>query len=206
MGSKRHKRLARFLFYLTAVFWYSSLVYTVWCAAPLAAIPMGWQGPAETVLDLPISVSYAEDSLADPASPDRVTVCSHSNVQVRVAEWGIAFGDALVNFICVVGLAVIAYQLREFVRRVAAGHPFEENNPLRVRNIGIVLAILGPLSAAWTTFAAYFYVDRISLPSATLHVTLMLGWENVVIGLLLILVGQVFTIGVVLQGEHDYTV
>jgi len=49
-------------------------------------------------------------------------------------------------------------------------------------------------------------VSRFSFPSATLSVSLMVGWENVVIGLLLILIGQVFTIGMVLQDEHDYTV
>lgn len=206
MRKNTYRPLARVLYCLASALWYFSLAFLLFGAGWLFAVTFKLWTPSETVVELPIYVTYENGVPAFGTAESGVPVWGFSCLKVHALSWGMATGNAAIQLFNLLGLAIVTHQLRSFLRKVKEGAPFEEKNPLRIRNIGIVLAVCGPVSGLWSTYQGYAFVEKINLPQATLDASLQLGWENVIFALLLILVGQVLSVGVVLQDEQNLTV
>lgn len=104
------------------------------------------------------------------------------------------------------------YQLRMLVRTVYRGAPFDPANPARIRRIGWLIMVYGPLSgllsaiegAAWLTDVST--AVRRAFPDASVGFSLNLNLATVVVGLIILAIAEAFDAGVRLQREQDLTV
>ncbi len=101
-------------------------------------------------------------------------------------------------------LALISYQLRGLVRSAYGGRPFTFDNVRRLRLIGLCTLIYGPLNvlAKWIQLYSSHKGDFLDL-SIRLGVD---SADTIFLGLLILVLAQVFDMGVRLQTDNDLTV
>jgi hypothetical protein len=111
------------------------------------------------------------------------------------------------------GLAVIyvlfmkfLFRLRELLRRVRAGAPFDERNATSLRWLGLMLILIDTLASVYS-FALSQMVLRAMSP-ATMPVTSQFSMNGNVIfvGLVLLALAEIFRRGAVLEDEHAHLV
>jgi hypothetical protein len=101
-------------------------------------------------------------------------------------------------------------QLRQLLRAVKRGHPFDPLNPKRIRRIAWVVIAIGPVRDARQFIAAVSAIQsgaiRQALPGASVGYALRFSWETVVIGLVMLAIAYAFEAGVRLQNDQDLTI
>ena len=118
----------------------------------------------------------------------------------------------MLPFIIIVLL--IVHQLRLFLGSVKQGRPFDRENPKRIRRIGYLVFVLGPLEGIWSWLMSMKYMEQISLPGTSLAinesskqiVNINTDQHLIIMGLLILLIAQIFDEGVKMQQEQDLTV
>jgi hypothetical protein len=101
-------------------------------------------------------------------------------------------------------------QLRQLLRAVKRGHPFDPLNPKRICRIAWVVIAIGPVRDARQFIAAVSAIQsgaiRQALPGASVGYALRFSWETVVIGLVMLAIAYAFEAGVRLQNDQDLTI
>ncbi len=103
-------------------------------------------------------------------------------------------------------LLLILRELRGALGDTAARTPFTMENARRIRHIGFAtLAGAVIVNIRDFTFAS-FLMKNVHIPGVDIGVRASLGLETIGLGALILLLGEIFRYGVLLQEEHDSTV
>jgi hypothetical protein len=210
MSENRFSAMSRFLSFVVEAFWYLIRILILLTVALWLSVMLGWKS-GNLIFSLPVKLEYQ-------ASLDSFS----SQAGQRISHFKVV-GNPLVSadnlskseislFICSVMLPalvivlLIVRQLRLFLRSVKAGRPFERDNPARIRRIGYLVTVLGPLVGLGNYISGSKFIQRISLPDFSISVETNIHLEMVFTGLLIVLIAQIFEVGVSLQEDQDLTV
>lgn len=208
MSDRKSTRLARVLllavncFYLIALFGGGELLIVTLVHLSGLALPTG---------DTPLSISAHYETPPDfqwesAAGSGVVALRGHewTSLLIQNPRWQVAGGVA--DFIFLVMLVLVAHQLRAFLRSVTAGDPFIPANPRRIRNIGVLIIAADLFSTGWTWLLSCFIAPHLSLDGVLFTARFDLNWTQLLLGFLILLIAQIFELGVQLQEEQALTV
>lgn len=210
MSENRFISMSRFLSFVVEAFWYLIRILILLTVVLWLAVLLGWKSN-HLIFSLPVKLEY--QASLDSFSSQAGQRISH----FKVVGSPLVSADNLSKsemslFICSVMLPALAIvllivrQLRLFLRSVKAGRPFERANPARIRRIGYLVAVLGPLVGLGNFISGSKLIQRISLSDFSTSVETNIHLEMVFMGLLIVLIGQIFEAGVSLQEDQDLTV
>ncbi|OGF97184.1 MAG: hypothetical protein A2Z86_09030 [Candidatus Glassbacteria bacterium GWA2_58_10] len=205
--------LARTLSFILAALLYLCLAWNAVMLAFLIAVIGGIKMPEGVVVmtPLPVAVTYLKESESSPGTviPEEraIVVKGHTDIIVDFKEKQDRVILAVVMLILSLGALLIVRELRAILREVKSGRPFSAENPKRLKRIGWLVLALGPLEGGWAMWMASRFLDRLAIPGATLSINLMMiHFDSILLGLLILLIARIFELGVRLQEEQDLTV
>jgi len=164
-----------------------------------------------TATTVPIHIAYEYDTDPHGERPipeavlqgRQVLVDGYDSVRLRLQDgYGAAYNALTLVFALGVLMAIV-WQLRELCGSVAAGEAFREVNGLRLRRIGVIV-LAGSLIysiAQWAT--AHRYLGRVDIADASLRVDWQLHVDDLLLGLLLLVLGQLFQLGARIDAERQ---
>lgn len=157
-------------------------------------------------LDVPVDVSVHAGVPALHPAAGSVTVLGAVERLSIAAPAGV-LAAALAFALGVLGIVLMAVrQLRALVADAAAGTPFAERSPQRIRLIGIAV-IVADLARGMAGLAGSAWVrSHVALPGASVRLDFPLDAWTLCAGLLLVLLAEVFRVGAALQRDHDLTI
>lgn len=105
------------------------------------------------------------------------------------------------------GLALlVVFQLRALLAGVVGGRPFAVDSARRVRLIGIAVLAAELLRAVVLFAASWWARDHLRARGVSFREVFPLRIEVLLLGVLLVLLGEVFGVGARLQHDHDLTI
>jgi len=208
LNSLQVSRPLKALWISVQIFWYLS-----WFAAGLLVLVFA----ATFVFDknikyahLPVEVSFEESGEDSPfmrAQRDaEIPVVGFSRITLITEDFDGVNRGLTIPFFLLAGQLWIIYHLRKFLGTVKGGKPFDPDNSRRVKMIGWAVTAAGPVVGFLNYIYALDYLEYIDIEGATIET----DWEVypyvIVLGLLILVIGQVLDIGSRLQREQDLTV
>ncbi|HUU45604.1 MAG TPA: DUF2975 domain-containing protein [Acidobacteriota bacterium] len=157
--------------------------------------------PIEVTFDQPLSTSY------DHTTSETLPVVGYEGrVKVEAENMRWQTGWLFIPALLLAGYLFIAYLLRAFIRTVRDGSPFIRENPKRLRTIGYCIAAAGPVYGILNFLYARVHLYQIDIPDACLEVPIDIHPLAIFLGLVILIIAQVFDYGVRLQTDQDLTV
>lgn len=111
------------------------------------------------------------------------------------------------------GLAVIyglvlrfLFYLRELFLRVRAGAPFDERNATILRRLGLLLVLIDTLGSAYRFGLSQVVLRAMSPPSMPVTSSFSMDGAVIFVGLVLLVLAEIFRRGAVLEDEHAHVV
>jgi len=165
-------------------------------------------------VDLPLhlNVTYLEAymQMEAPETGARLlpAVSSNGTVEIRLGEgeWPYAMALALIALLEIVITLFILHQLLNFLEAVTNGHLFVRQNAAAIRKIGWVVALYAPVAGLIQYLMASALIGRVCLPGATLGYGFYFDINTIVLGLIIVVIAQIFDEGVKLKEEQDLTI
>lgn len=103
--------------------------------------------------------------------------------------------------------AVVLHELGRILDNMAEHTPFVMENASRMRFIGLAVLSAGVMAMVCEIALASHIADNLRIPGIDLGVKINLARSDIiVVGLIILLLAEVFRYGVQLQDEHDLTV
>ena len=213
MSEARPSRISRFLSFVVGAFWYLTILWIFLVFCFWLAVMLGWKPTQGDVLYcIPISVKNIE--FAEPPSSDTgkqlslVKIMGYRDIVIADTLDRTNVSVTAILFVLPASTAIflIFWQLRLFLRSVKEGRPFDRENPRRIRRIGYLVTVLGPLDSLMDLVLGWLYLPRISLPDSSLNVNPDLHPDLIFLGFIILLIAQIFDEGVKMQDEQDLTV
>ncbi len=102
--------------------------------------------------------------------------------------------------------ALVVFQLRRLLTAVVAGRPFATESARRVRLIGAAVLAAELLRAAVLFGASWWAHGHLHADGVRFREVFPVRLEVILLGVLLVLLGQVFDLGARLQQDHDLTI
>ena len=99
-----------------------------------------------------------------------------------------------------------AYQMRRFFRTVKDGVPFHPDNPKRIRRIGYVVMAWGPAQGFFFLLQGWLTLREVQVPADDLTIPGNIMPGLIFVGLVIVVIAQIFDMGVKLQQEQNLTV
>jgi len=97
--------------------------------------------------------------------------------------------------------------LKQFLLSVKEGNPFINKNVLRFRIFGFVIIGASIIADVLSTLPGFFLKNTLQLPENIRIVNnLDLSWEMIFLGIIFLVIAEVFKIGTVVKEENDYTI
>ncbi len=116
------------------------------------------------------------------------------------------FQFTLIIPLLAIGLLII-YQLRKILNTISSGNPFSSENSSRIRVIGYAVIAASILNALLSYLVGLYFTTLIDLPGLELIVNIRLqDFAGVFVGVIIIILAEVFQHGARLQEEIDLTV
>jgi len=161
-------------------------------------------------INVPISISYEEN--LDKIPPDflksnsEYPIVAVEKVKLHTDNVGGFSFTLIIPVLLISGFLWITYIIRKFIKTVKEGHPFSRENPRRIRMIGFIVMIAGPVVAAVQYIYAYQYINMLDYPHAEIQVEPDINLMMIFLGLILFVIGHVYDQGVKLKEESDLTI
>ncbi len=221
MSEAKPSRISRFLSFVVGALWYLIIFCTIVVLIFWLTVMLGWvPAQGKIVYSLPINVEYRESTDVSASQTGKqlspFAVIGHSDVIIaeRFTKTKVSFFMVSIVLPFLIIVLLIVYQLRLFLGSVKQGRPFDRENPKRIRRIGYLVFVLGPLTGIWNWVMSMKYMHQISLPGTSLAINkgskLLVNIETdqhlILLGLLILLIAQIFDEGVKMQEEQDLTV
>ena len=161
-------------------------------------------------MQLPIEVTYEEIGRHLPLdqiqSDDLMPVIGFQQVKLDVSNFDHMAQNMWIPLILLVGLIYVLYLFRLFLRTVRENSPFAPENPQRLKRIGYLVTAAGPVAGIMNNIYARIYMHYIDLPGATIEVTKNDYAYPIFLGLMIIVIAQIFDMAVKMKLEQDLTV
>lgn len=209
MTAKKPSRLLRFFTAFFNVSWYIMLFLTILCALALVLCVPRLPENRFTNFVVPVGIDLlklAENMEKYENEPEIVRVLGYSEVHLAIKARKVFF--YYVIYALAIGILALAWiwQLRMLLRRVRDGRPFARENPGRIRKVAFLMIAAAPLNSLWDWWLGKSYLHYVSLPSPSFVRTMLPYWEAIILGLIILLIAQVFDEGVKMQEEQELTV
>lgn len=161
-------------------------------------------------IHLPIQVDYRNTEIAPDFGSERrssdLVVKGFSDLIVDASEAPMQGFFLWIPALLSLGLLWIVQQVRRFLRSVRKGTPFIPENARILRRIGYVVTLGGPVIGIVTFIYGMAYQSMVDFPGATVDVPINVHPFTMFLGLVILVIAQVFDYGVKLQTEQDLTV
>jgi hypothetical protein len=156
---------------------------------------------------LPIEVSLIDPIPDGLITPGSLPVVGYEG-WVRVAAENIQSQALwlLIPMLLITGYLWIVYLMRGLLGSLRRGSPFIPENPKRLKTIGYLVAFGGPFFGLLNHIYGRVHVYQLKIPNAELNVPVDIYPFAIFLGLVILLIGQIFAYGVRLQTEQDLTV
>ncbi len=185
-------------------------------AAWLIALPVLRLLPADTVdrsftIDVPASVTELNTTVvaqweATSQGYALNDVGGHVEIPVNSAPFGLLVATWLVGAtICGLALRMI-YHARRLVRRVRGGKPFDAENAIIVRQLGVLLLVQYLVKAFYTFGTSSWLVRNLSITSLPLSTAPYANWGVLFSALVLMALAEIFRRGAALEYEQSLVV
>jgi hypothetical protein len=164
-----------------------------------ASVPVGIGSPDEQRFDVQIVNSAAigiRNAFVEQAQ---------GVLRLESLNWRYIFYSYSSDLIIALGLAYSFYLLRSVLHDIMQGDPFSEKNTQRIRRIGYFVLLLGFARPAIETIAAKQILDELVI-EPSLNVAALFNIEFILVSLLILLLGQVWSYGLELQRDQELTV
>jgi hypothetical protein len=83
---------------------------------------------------------------------------------------------------------------------------FEERNISRINLIGRILIIIGVLNTLWEFLHVFLARRTIALTDFEISYTEIIDWENIIIGLVVLLMNEILIIATGMKKEQELTI
>ena len=98
------------------------------------------------------------------------------------------------------------FHLRELLRRVRAGAPFDDRNATSLRWLGLLLILVNTLASVYSFALSQLVLRAMSPPSVPVTASFSMNGTGIVAGLVLVALAEIFRRGAVLEDEHAHVV
>lgn len=197
-------------FFIEAVWWLS------WLAAALMIFVMiilaaGFQ-PEALQVKAPVKLIMMDEDDYDFAEipydqrPLVTEITGMANVLVDPRDTVFRWYIIVTAMFLLTGLLWGMYNLRTFFRTVRAGDPFDKKNPGRIRWLGALTMAAGPFTQSAMYIQGEWVLRNFDLPGVRWEVADIEGGWTILAGLLIIVIGQIFQMGVKMKEEQELTV
>ena len=220
MPSRRNRILAevlqRFLEGIAALLALAGLLTCVWLLFALPGNLLDGQDPEFADRDLRVNVPFAIDLPEDGYSVEAASLYLY-DPSVEQTRGRLYFGTRRAWYLwahyllMLASLAVPMYfvwQLRQLLASIRRGSPFLRPNARRLRNVGLVVVLSDLLGAACRYAVGAAILDRTTVRGLALRP--LLDWESLlgylVLGLVILVIAEVFRQGAALAEEQSLTV
>lgn len=158
---------------------------------------------------LPISVSY-ENSDAEPLEElnyyNEYPVVGFKNIKIDINNEG-GFDFSILILLCMILAYIwILKQIKLFFKTVKENDPFNRENPRRIRLVGFVVMVSGPIMASVQYFIAVKYLYAFDFPGATVEIETDFYPVAIFLGLIIFVIGHIYDLAVKLKEEQDLTI
>ncbi|MGE5551284.1 MAG: DUF2975 domain-containing protein [Bacteroidota bacterium] len=130
---------------------------------------------------------------------------SFSRVDFQSIE-AILFGFLGFILLALVVFQAVIYQMRRIFATLKRGTPFTMENARRIRIIGLVIIGGSLLQSLATSGVGYLMMQNIIIEGVELHAKLGAGASSILIGLVILILAEIFRYGASLQEDQDLTV
>jgi hypothetical protein len=190
------------------IVWYLSWVAVVLSVALLVTV--GVSDFRVKYIRLPIEVDYRNTevtpSFAGATTPSGLPLKGFRTIYVDGSEAPGQGYALLIPLALAVGLLWVITQLRRFIGTVKRGTPFTPENPRTLRRIGYAVFAAGPVVGLLSYIYGSAYQHLVDFPDAVVKVPFDAHPFVMFLGLVILVIAQVFDYGVKLQAEQDLTV
>ncbi|MBD3297648.1 MAG: DUF2975 domain-containing protein [candidate division Zixibacteria bacterium] len=156
---------------------------------------------------LPVNVTFEEPLYAATSRADVLPVVGYEgSVVVDADRMGNQGVWVMLPFLLSIGYMIIVYQLRELLRNVRTGHPFNRDNARRLRTIGYLVIAAGPVFGLMSHIYARLHVSQLHIPGGKIDIPFDVHPFVIFAGLIVLVVAHVFDYGTQLQSEQDMTI
>ncbi len=166
--------------------------------------------PTELTNQVPVEMTFDQtfkDSAEEYAArPYLVGMEGLASIRVQGEPVLLAAGQLLWGLMMLIGFMWAAYQLRKVMQSVKQGDPFNAANPGRIRIIGYVVLAWSPIEALWSHIAFRLHAVELEFPGATVDLSNSYHSDLVLLGLVVLVLAQVFAVGVRLHQEQALTI
>ena len=108
--------------------------------------------------------------------------------------------------VLIISLIFIFYFLRKFIKNVKAGKPFDEDNPKYLKNIGLIIACMGPFYGFSNYIYGKIYVSFFSIPDAVIIPEKDMHIDLLFTGLIIVIIARILEYGVSLKKDQELTI
>ncbi len=201
-------RLTRIAVIVVDFNWYAGLLgLTFWLiVTAMTATGSGPDGMVTAMLTLKFDEQATESNVVLTESPVEVQYMSGLavlSVKEKANNW-----TQLAAFPVSFLFLIVAFLLRKLVRTARDGKPFTFKNVRRVRLIGIIIMLYGPLVSLVYYLVSFSYLKYLNIPGANVSAgfNFSMSISFLLLGMLILVLAQVFDMGVRLQSDSDLTV
>lgn len=162
-------------------------------------------------INLPISISYEHSPEDVPddflySGDSRYPIVGVKGIKLHTDNVG-QFDPSIILAALFLGVLIWIFHLaRAFMRTVRGGEPFNRNNPQRIRLIGLIVMITGPIMTAVQYIYSYRYIHILDYPGAKIEIEPDIHLLSILFGLVLFMIGHVYDTAVKLKEESDLTI
>lgn len=209
MSTLKPTRLARVLLWAVNFFFAATLFLVGASMVTYLLFPLvGMSIPAgEAHLSVTATYQNPPDLQGNPFDGIGVAqLTGHDWTSLRITSPGLQAAGAVANFIFLAMLVLVAHQLRAFLRSVTAGAPFIADNPRRIRNIGSLIIAADVFASTWTWLLSRYIAPHLTLEGVLFTPRFDFNWTQLLLGFLILLIAQIFELGVQLEDEQALTV
>lgn len=208
LGSLKDLKSLKVCYWFTNVAYYLSFVSLFFVCA--VVVFNFTTGKNIKYMHLPVTVTYENiegDLPLDQRSSDNyIPVVGYQNLKLDISEFELITHNMWIPFILILGLIYLLYQFRLFLRTVRENSPFAPENPKRLKLIGYIVTLAGPIVGILNYMYAKVYIHYIKLPGATIDVENEIYPFAIFLGLMILVVAHVLEIAIKMKIEQDLTV
>lgn len=164
-----------------------------------ASVPVGIGSPDEQRFEVQIANS------ADIGIRNAFVDQAQGALRLESLNWKFTFYSYASTLMIAMGLAYSFYLLRSVLHDIIQGDPFSQKNTQRIRRIGYLVLLLGFARPAIEYIAAK-QILRELVVEPSLSVPTLFNVEFILVSLLILLLGQVWSYGLELQRDQQLTI
>ena len=189
--------------FFVAAIWYLGCFAAV-LVLGLIAIVIAGLTPDNLHMEVPVRIDYVEGGddhewIEFENRPAIISVVGKAKVNVR--PLGKARAALILNFLALSMVLFLwaVYQLRQIIKSLSRGDPFDSKNPTRLRRIGAVTLVAGPVIGTSQLVQGVMQVGDLNIPGAEIGLHFEPHPELIFVGLIFLVIAQVFDVAAKMQ-------